>query len=107
MQAAVATGVAKGYDDGRFGSEDTITREDMAVMAYRALLTKTGRRYAEQSVRYRDSDRISDYAREAVEYLSSNGVIQGYEGRFMPKEDTNRAQAAVVIDRLLQIFESE
>ena len=50
---------------------------------------------------FKDSNEISDYAKEAVGYLYSKGIISGSEGRFNPKSNTTRAETATLIYKLL------
>ena len=47
-------------------------------------------------------ENISDYAREAVEKLSGMNIINGRDNNsFVPLENATRAEAAVIICRLL------
>ncbi|MNZ66117.1 Rhamnogalacturonan exolyase YesX [compost metagenome] len=105
VAAAERLGIVQGKADGSFGVNDEITRQDMAVMAYRAAqqlqikLQGTG-----EAVDFTDKSAIGSYALEAVEAMQSGGVIQGIgEGRFAPQGHATRAQAAVIIDKLLRL----
>ncbi|WP_168735460.1 glycosyl hydrolase 53 family protein [Cohnella fermenti] len=104
---AVATaeklGIVKGKADGTFGANETITREDMAVMLSRAAaaanvkLGGTG-----MSSPFADGDAISSYASDAVNEMQQAGLINGFtDGTFGPKQQATRAQAAAVIYKLL------
>ena len=102
---AVQTGIIKGYDDGRFGIGETITRQDMAVMLNRAaeyagvvLEAETG------GETFSDDKEIADYAKEAVYALKKAGIINGVTvDSYAPLQSANRAQAAKVIFGLLNI----
>lgn len=96
---AYSDGFITGYDDGRFGVGDLITREDMAVIAFRA----SQRQPQGGEIYFNDNASISDYAMEAVTELSSLGVITGYNDNFEPKAPATRAQAAKIISLLLQL----
>lgn len=96
---AYGAGIVTGYDDGRFGVGDLITREDMAVIAFRA----SKREVQGGELYFNDSDAISDYALEAVTELSSLGIITGYDDNFEPKAPATRAQAAKIICLLMQL----
>ncbi|MEK0312618.1 S-layer homology domain-containing protein [Cohnella sp. 56] len=106
---AVATGaklgIVKGRADGTFGASDTITREDMAVMLSRAFAlvgTKQGAGSATGKA-FADQGDIAGYALDAVNELSQAGLINGFtDGKFAPKGQATRAQAAQVIYKLLQ-----
>ncbi len=104
LAAARQMGLVNGYDDGRFGVGEQITRQDMAVMAYRAV-GLTGKQLAEtvETAAFRDGDEIDGYAAQAVEALQRSGVISGMEnGNFEPTETAGRAQAAKIIVGLLE-----
>ena len=91
-------GIITGYD-GKFNPDGKITRQDAAVMTYRAIksmLTSKG-----ASVTFADEAKIADYAKEAVKELSSLKIINGYNGNFDPNNNTTRAQAATIICNML------
>jgi len=53
---------------------------------------------------FEDRERISGYAREAVQALHDNGLMQGKgNGRFAPGDQATRAESAVLIYRVLNI----
>ncbi|MBQ7975266.1 MAG: S-layer homology domain-containing protein [Clostridia bacterium] len=102
--AANDLGIVKGKDDGSFGTGEYVTREDMVTIALRAV--NKAQLVLPQSViiDYTDEADISDYAEESAKTLGNAGIITGMpDGSFMPKEFSTRAQAAVVLDRLMQI----
>ncbi|WP_430082480.1 S-layer homology domain-containing protein [Paenibacillus ferrarius] len=105
IAAAQKLGIVQGKADGSFGVNDEITREDMSVLIYRVseLLrvklggTSTGGAFADQA-------NISPYAVKAVEQMKASGIVNGVDGgKFAPQDAANRAQAAVIIDRLFQL----
>lgn len=109
--ASVATaarfGLVTGGTDGAFRPEARITREEMAVMLSRALALSTGRSAtASSGVEKRfgsDAARISEWARGAVAEVAERGLMQGRSpNAFAPRAETTRAEAAVVLKRLLQ-----
>lgn len=92
------SGVISGVSESKFGVGDYITRQDMAVILYRAnwLASKNG------FDGFADDESIDEYARDAVNAFASNGIIGGYDdGSFRPKEFATRAEAAVILGRLL------
>lgn len=106
IASAVKNNIISGKSEACFGLGDGITREDMTVIAFRALKrygyvfddNKTG------SI-FNDSQNISEYAKEAVNALEREGIISGMgNNEFMPKQVSNRAQAAVIIYRILNII---
>jgi hypothetical protein len=106
-RAAAALGLVQGYEDGTFRPNAPITREQMAVMAARALkLLNLG---AGESVVnpatnvFTDSSAISSWAKEAVNILTAKGIMKGQSAdSFAPGSDTSRAEAAVILTRLLK-----
>ena len=102
IKTAVDMGIVNGISDKHFGIGNLITREDMAVMIFRALaasrnVTSPGKKS------FSDADEISPYALEAVETLGSLGIISGVgDGAFAPKNNATRAEAAVIVNRCLQ-----
>ena len=100
IASAVKNGLAKGMGNGSFGADLNITREDMAVIIANAMEIKG------ETAEFKDETEISDYAKSAVGGLYINGIIKGYEdGRFMPKENAARAEAAVLIYNCIMYME--
>lgn len=98
VAAAQNNGIVLGDESGAFYPEANITRQDMAVILYRAAKVERSR----ATLAFTDSDKISDYATDAVTYLSANGIINGFEdGSFGPLQNATRAQTAVIIYRLI------
>ena len=97
---AKTMGYINGIDDDNFGVGMEITREDMAVMIYRAL-QQNNVKLKEGEVSFDDFDSISDYAKEAVEKLAGAGIIKGKDNNmFDPKAKASRAEAAILIKAL-------
>lgn len=94
---AVNAGLVKGNTDGSFGIGKNITREDMAVIIFRYIKDMK----PSENVTFADSNKISEYAAEAVKVLSCAGIIKGTDGKFSPKAYATRAETAVIIERIL------
>lgn len=104
IASAFKAGVVKGMSDKQFGTGMPITRQDLSVMLYNALkaLGKISEYDIADSVFTDDSD-IADYAHEAVYYLRSSGILDGYEnGSFLPVNAASRAEVAKVIYMLVK-----
>lgn len=102
IASAVSAGIVNGKEDNSFGVGEHITREDMATLAFR-LVSKlnSDTNHESYELGFSDADEISNYAKNAVAYMQSIGVILGTgDNLFSPRQFTNRAQAAVVIYRL-------
>lgn len=98
VEIANAAGIVNGYEDGSFGLNDNITRQDMAVMVARAAkaanVTITS---IHDSVSFGDEASIADYAKESVDTLAKAGIINGIDGNFEPAANATRAQAAKIL----------
>ena len=51
---------------------------------------------------FADDEKVSDYAKEAVAYMKSIGLIEGYNNEYRPLDNLTRAEASKVIYELLQ-----
>lgn len=101
VKIASSLGIAYGYENGAFDPNAVITREDMAVFAKRALDVAGIKPNEGLTSVFEDDGEISDYAHDAVLYMSGIGVINGMgDGTFAPLATANRAQAAVVVYNL-------
>lgn len=100
ISAAMNAGIVSGYSDTHFGVGEYITRQDVAVILDR-IHNFSG---AANKLEFSDNSDISDYARSAVDKLSSNGVINGADGRFMPKSNCTRAEAACMVYRMMSLM---
>lgn len=96
---AASNGVVSGYGEGKFGPNDTITREQMAAILYRYAqykgydLTKS----ADLST-FADVDQVSSYAVKAMSWANGTGLINGMgENQLSPKGSATRAQAAAIL----------
>lgn len=101
ISAAYSRGVVKGYPDGRFAPDALITRSEMASIITRAL-NLPGK---EEKLNYRDAAAVPDFAMASVAAVTRAGVMQGGDGGlFRPNEGATRAEAAVVVSRLKEIW---
>jgi len=104
VASALKAGIVNGVGDGRFGVGQNISRQDIAVIAFRALAIAKG----ENEVSFDDFDSIADYAKDAVDALSSQGIINGMgDGSFAPNANATRAQAAKILYELYKLKEGE
>lgn len=94
VTAAVNAGFVQGQSDDYFGIGESIMRQDMATILYRAIDLKG--EMAE--LNFTDNDSIAEYAKDAVSELVGLGIMNGYEdGSFKPRGSATRAEAAKVI----------
>ena len=100
---ASANGVVNGYTDTEFAPDQIITREQMAAMIYRYVVSKGMGPVGSWMINldYNDVSSISDYAFEAVTYNKIIGIMSGDDNNnFNPQTAANRAEASLVFQRL-------
>ena len=97
---AYNAGVIAGRGDDTFCPDDTITRQEMAVMLYgwlgggATLLDGEQIQYA--LAQFADGADVAAWAQEAVAYCYLAGIMVGNNGRFDPAGSLDRAQLAQV-----------
>ena len=103
VKTAEAVGLTNGKGGGIFGIGESITRQDMAIMAFRALQISGAELPNEDSTfTFDDISEISDYALQGVLAMRRNGIINGYDGyNFVPSGSATRAEAAKIVHSLL------
>ena len=95
---AKSLGIVTGDQYGNFNPHSSITREDMAVMVYRA----SNFPEAAEVIAFVDSDAISSYAVPAVSCLYENNIVAGIGDMvFAPKKNVTRAEAAQILYNVL------
>ena len=102
---ATSVGVASGYGEGKFGPDDSITREQFAAMLYRfAKLQGKDTSMGENNTLngFTDVGEISGYAKTAMQWANGLEIISGTDNStLMPKGNATRAQAACMIQRYI------
>ena len=104
--SAKAVGIAQGSENF-FMPENSITRQDLIVLAYRAFLE---RGYIEETTdlsvldTFSDRESIADYAKAAMASMVASGIIQGSDGGVNPLGSATRAETAVMCARLLELM---
>lgn len=106
IAAAEKLGIAKGKSDGTFGVNERITRQDMAVMSYRAAELANMKLTGGSETLFADQADIADYAAKAVQDMQAAGILSGMAGnKFVPNGYSTRAEAAKVIYSILSRVE--
>lgn len=105
VNTAFEKGLVKGVTETYFGANENITREDAAVIISRAC-ENTGKIPASvtEPAVFADSADISEYAAEAINALTSADILHGSDGRFYPKNNCTRAEAAVMLKNILDMI---
>ena len=103
--AAAKAGIINGYADGTFKPNSFITREQMALMMVRAMEyagydTSGNGASAATLARFKDVSKIQ--SKDTVAKAVKEGIIQGVSANtFQPQGNATRAQAAVMLKRVL------
>ncbi len=107
---AYKAGLIEGIGGDMFNPDGYITRQDMAVMVSRALKTIKGKKLSEGTINYlekfNDKDEIAEYAKGGVALAVKYGIIKGISltsNKFAPLAEASRAEAAVMLFRLLVV----
>ena len=105
-------GIIYGYPDASFRPDDAITREQAAVILYRYYLyvfnLEPGSVNTSNLSKFSDSAKVSAYAKEAVSWAISNGILSGYpDGTLGPRGEASRAQIAKMIITFRSKFAAE
>lgn len=97
---AYNTGVTKGTSATTFAPGVAISRQEIVTMLYRY----AGSPAVSGSPIFGDSSVISSWARNAVQWAKSLGIVNGYpNGNFGPVNATTRGQMAAMIHRYMQL----
>lgn len=106
VTAAANAGIVNGIGGDLFGVGNVISRQDAAVICYRIMVNKNKLTEFGMDLPFSDKDEIAEYAKEAVTALRTANVISGFDdGTFRPNNGITRAEAAVIISRLISFFE--
>ncbi len=104
IEWAVKNKIVSGYGNGKFGPNDSITREQIALMMGNyAKATGYKMPATRQAIAFADEAKISPWAREAVKAIQQTGVIVGKTGNlFDPQGNATRAEASTILHRFVE-----
>lgn len=92
--------VITGYENGFFGPNDIITREQLATMLYRyAEYRKLDTGTTADLSGYPDAASVADFAKEAMAWAVGVGIITGDQGNLNPQGESSRAVCATMVQR--------
>ena len=101
---AAANDIVGGYGDGRFGPNDTITREQMAAILYRYAQYKGYDVTAAADLSgYSDAGSVSAWAQAAMQWANGAGLITGNSAATLnPLGSATRAEVAAILMRFCE-----
>ncbi|RHD89449.1 hypothetical protein DW776_16380 [Ruminococcus sp. AM30-15AC] len=99
-------GIFAGYGKDKFGPDDPITREQLAAIFYRYAdykgydLTVKG-----DLDKFKDADKITDYAKTAMQWAVGSGLVKGKSGNLLdPQGTATRAEIAAMLHRFIEKY---
>ncbi len=98
-----SSGLILGTDDGSFDPEGHLTREQGFTILYRLLHDLLRRELPEPEesalAGFSDAADVASYAVDATESLVLTGLVQGSDGKLMPRQEMTRAEVATLLAR--------
>ncbi|WP_347880059.1 S-layer homology domain-containing protein [Paenibacillus sp. BK720] len=105
VAAATGAGLINGYENGEFRPDQTISREEMAVILSRGLAFAGHKGEASGAGAFTDQSEIPAWAAEAISQLAGFGIVNGKPGNeFDPAGKATRAESVAMLYRLLPIL---
>ncbi len=96
-------------DDGKdkFGPDDPITREQLAAIFYRYADYKGYDLTVKGNLdKFKDADKITDYAKTAMQWAVGSGLMKGKSGNLLdPQGTATRAEIAAMLHRFIEKYE--
>ena len=103
---AASEGIVGGYGGGLFGSDDAVTREQLAVILYRYAVYKgydVSIGEDTNILSYDDFADLSEYAIPAMQWACGAGIITGVtDATLVPQGEATRAQVAAMLMRFVE-----
>jgi len=101
---ATGNGIINGLGNGKFGTDDPVTREQMAVILYRYAENCGYDTTARANLSgYTDAANISAYAQEAMSWANAMGLVNGRTATSLaPTGTATRAEVAAIFHRFVE-----
>ncbi len=107
---AASEGIVLGYSETEYKPEKNVSRQELAAILYRYAQTKDKgfKGLWAFQLDFADADQVLDYAYEPMCWCVMNEIFKGNdENKLNPYGTTNRAEAAVVLNRLDDTLKAE
>lgn len=96
------SGVINGYPDNSFKPFSNITREEAVSMVYKLLIQKGAVLDTNSDALSKYKDKPSEWSKEAISACINAGIIEGDgDGHLKPKSTLTRAEAATIVNNIL------
>lgn len=97
---AVTHDIVSGYGNGLFEPNNSITREQLAVVLWRYAGSPNT---TNQALYFTDANEINSYALNAICWAIENGILNGYgNGVLAPQKPVTRAQMAQILKNFIE-----
>ena len=95
-------------DETAFRPDSNVTREELADMLYRMLLSEHRiKSYEGKALSFSDAASVTPKYAAGVAFATENGIISGYtDGSVKPKNSATRAEVATMIKRFIDLYHS-
>ena len=100
-------GIFLGYGNNKVGPNDSITREQLAAIFYRYADYKGYDLTVKGNLdKFKDADKITDYAKTAMQWAVGSGLVKGKSGNLLdPQGTATRAEIAAMLHRFIEKYE--
>jgi uncharacterized repeat protein (TIGR02543 family) len=98
---AAEQGIVQGYGNGAFGTNDSVTREQLATILYRYAVSADMDTEVEGDLSaFKDGGSVKSYAADAMRWAVSIGLFAGNgNGQLNPGDTASREQIAIILMR--------
>lgn len=104
LQWVATNKIVNGYENGTFGPNDNVTREQIAVILYRyANVIGVGTDERGSTTQFKDSGDVSAWARDAMSWAIEAGLFNGdNQGNLKPTDSATRGEVAALLQRFVE-----
>ncbi len=100
---AAINNIVNGYEDGRFGPNDNVTREQIATILYRYATYKGyDTENAGSIANFSDAAKVSSWANTAISWAVGEELMNGDNGALRPQGNATRAEIAALLMRFCE-----
>ena len=103
---AYGAGIVTGTSANTFSPNNLITRQDICVMLYRAITGSVTNvdTNIDGVPAFTDENLIGQWAVKEVKFAVKNNIMQGSASKIMPRDNTTREQAVLLVVRVYERF---
>ena len=90
------------YGDGKFGTNDAVTREQLVTIMFRYAKYKGYDVSVGEDTNilsYDDASDVAEWAIPAMQWACGSGIVEGNVMNLMPQGNAERAQTAAILQR--------